>query len=109
MHTQILGNLMSFIMCLSAEKFPAAMAVLVPGGIVELTMGQMAKAGQSELLVGLTLFKYLSMDPAAQERLCKPGMVDQLTGWIAKWLPEVCALVGGQGLASRCCAMLVIT
>jgi hypothetical protein len=93
MHTQILGNLTSFILCLTDRNFPAAMAILVPGGIVELTMGQMAKAGQGQLLVGLTLFKYLSKDPAAQERLSKPGMVDQLTKWIAKWLPQVRTLL----------------
>jgi hypothetical protein len=84
--------LMSFMPCLTDQNAPAAMAVLVPGGIVELKMGHMAKAGQGEDIAGLTLFKYLSKQPSARERLCKPAIVDQLTEWITKWLREVCPI-----------------
>jgi hypothetical protein len=102
MHMQMLVNLMSFILCLSGQDLLTALAVLVPGGIVEITMGQMANAEKGEMLVGVTLFRYLAKEPGAWERLCKPGMVDQLIKWIAKWLPQVRALVGIQAVYQWC-------
>ncbi len=106
MHTRLFGMLMSFLPCLTPRNAPAAMAVLVPGGIVELTMGHMGEAGQNELMAGLTLFKNLSEDPGARERLCMPGMVDQLASWIAKWLREVRATTGRQSVVCLLLRML---
>ncbi len=71
------------------EAYFAAMAVLVPGQYVELTMRHMAQAGPDMLTCGLALFKYCLSDAAARERLCCPRTMDQLMNWLVKWLPQV--------------------
>lgn len=72
---QVLWMLYRFCMCLSNRSREAAMAVLLEGNVVELTMGNMADI---RLHFGLDLFEYFFEDPGARARICVPAVADQL-------------------------------
>jgi hypothetical protein len=89
MHTQVVQILVLFIKGLSDPALATAMAVLVPGGIVEITMAHIVKAEARDVMDRLTLLKYFPKDPRAREAICKPHIVSQLMKWIAERLPTV--------------------
>jgi hypothetical protein len=69
------------------------MAVLVEGGAVELTVSYVAEAGLDIPRLGLEMFWQYVKDPAAQDHMAAPRIVDQLMQWLAKWLPAVRAVI----------------
>lgn len=89
MHTDMLIVLVRFFMCLSDQTISAAMAALVPGGIVELAVAHIATAGQCEARTGVTLFMYFLRNIGSGERMGTPPVIDQLMKWFMKWFPEV--------------------
>jgi hypothetical protein len=92
--TNLLGMLVQFMESLSGDSLQsAAVARLVAGGAVELTMGHMADAGQDELVCGIQLFEHFLSDDHGREKMNAPAARDQLVKWIAKWLPKVCLMV----------------
>jgi hypothetical protein len=84
--TSMFNMLSYFAMFLSDDSAPAALAVLLNGGVLELTMAHMANAGPEEVQAAQVLFIWFSNHPFGLERMSKKGMVDQLTQWVAKWL-----------------------
>jgi hypothetical protein len=86
---RVLTMLYVFFETLCKDSHPAAMAVLVEGGAVELTVGHVAEAGLDIPRLGLEMFCLYVKDPAARDRMSAPQVVNQLIQWIAKWLPEV--------------------
>jgi hypothetical protein len=86
---KVLAMFSTFCASLSKESLSAAIAVLVEAGAVELTVGHMTEAGLEIPVYGLQVYSYYIHDPGARDRMCAPGVVDQLMKWFAKWLPEV--------------------
>jgi hypothetical protein len=90
---RVLAMLFIFFRRLPRESRTAAMAVLVAGGAVELTVAYMAEVGLDIPKWGLEMLMYYTDDPCARERMCAPGMVDQIIKWFARWLPPVRGLM----------------
>jgi hypothetical protein len=86
---RLVSTLSSFFKCLPEDSHPAATAVLVVGGGVELTMGHMADAELDEVSTAVGLFIHFASDPLARERLCAGEVPDQILKWMAKVLPQV--------------------
>jgi hypothetical protein len=85
----VLWMLYSFLGALDEHRQRPAMAVLVGGDVVELTLGHLADAGRDDVSGGVAFLCVYLNDPGARERMCTPGSVNQLINWIAKWLLEV--------------------
>jgi hypothetical protein len=83
-----------FFTALSEDARPAAMAVLVEGGVVELSTSHMAEAGFDDLLYAPAWFNRFLDDPLARERLSGAQVVDQMMTWFVKVLPQVGTVVG---------------
>jgi hypothetical protein len=90
----VLAMLFTFFECLSTQSCPVAMAVLVEGGAVELTVGHMTEAGLDIQDSGVQMCAHYFSDPRAVERMCAPGMVDRLMKWVPTWLAEVRGEIG---------------
>ncbi len=86
---KVLAMFSTFFTSLSKGSHSAAMAVLVEGGAVELTVGHMTGAGLDIPVCLLQVYLYYIHDPGARDRMCAPGVKDQLMKWFGKWLPKV--------------------
>jgi hypothetical protein len=84
----LLDVLCDFHNNLSPHLRSAAVAVLVAGNAVELTLDLM----EAEVDVpnnGVAMFAIFLADPEGQKRMCEPGAVNQLIRWIARRLLKV--------------------
>lgn len=93
-HAETLRIVWRFIMAVvppigSHQTYSAAMALLVSGGCVELTVAHVAEAGPDMLIFGVRLFNHFLRDSRAQERMCAPRMVDSIMKWLSKGLSQV--------------------
>ncbi len=80
---------MLFLPSMSEHCLPAAMAELVRGGVVELTV-ELMTAGELDMFAcGLVLVPQYVKDALGQQTMCAPRLVDQLVKWIAKWIKKV--------------------
>jgi hypothetical protein len=95
----MLDLLFTFLQCPSAQSYPAAMAVLLEGGAVELTVGHMTEAGLDIPGFGIEMFHHFLKDPPGRNRVSAPGVVSPLMKWTAEWLPKVRLLTPWYGLA----------
>jgi hypothetical protein len=87
--TKTLAMLSTFLNSLSMTSRARALEELLAGDIVELTMGHLADAGPDQIQFGVESFEQFLGSALGRERLCAPGLVDQLMKWIAKWFAEV--------------------
>jgi hypothetical protein len=90
---KVLAMLFVFFECLSIQSRPAAMAMLVEAGAVEITVGHIIEAGLDIPRSGLEMCVSYMNNPGALDRMCAPGMVEQLMTWFATRLPVVRRLI----------------
>lgn len=93
-HRSILNMLDMFFGSLSDHFLPGAMATLLPGGLMEITMAHMADAGADELVCAVGLFKTYLRFPVGQEEVRAPVVKDRLIKWIGRFLLEVRGMIG---------------
>ncbi len=87
LHEAVLSMLVNFLCCLSPRSYVTALAVLVDGNVVELTMGHLMKTGV--MRSGLVMLSKFWVLPEGQKRMCAPGVMDKLIAWIAESLQSV--------------------
>jgi hypothetical protein len=87
LHEIVLSMLVNFLGCLPKRFYDLALAVLLEGNIVELTVGHIINRGvTSSGSVMLPLFWVLA---EGQKRICAPGVMDKLIACIAESLHSV--------------------
>jgi hypothetical protein len=86
---KVIIMLIQFFTSFPSQRHPAAMAVLVPGDAVELTVRYMVETGPDMHPSVVDLMLDFMDDTRGKERMCVPGLVNQLVKGFAKWLPKV--------------------
>lgn len=91
----VLTTLADHYVSLPSRDQPAALAQLLAGNAVELTVGHMTEAGLDMKWLDdrLDIFHFFLDDAEGRERLCKRTLADQLMKWFAIALPEVSGMV----------------
>jgi hypothetical protein len=89
MQKEVVGMLVVFSDVLAPHLVPAAEADLLAGNAMELVVQAMVQEDHPHQNY-VTMLVSLSLNPAAEERMCAPGIVDQQMKWVAKWLLKVC-------------------
>jgi hypothetical protein len=88
-HGKMFHMLGTFFAILSDDLHPAAMAVLVDGGVLELAVSRMAEGLADTAEKEIAILIVFLGDPLSRERMCTPKLVDPLTRGISKWLFKV--------------------
>jgi hypothetical protein len=81
--------LSTFFIILSDDLHPAAMGVLMEGGMLELAVSRMAEGLSDTAENEIAILIVFLGDLLSRERMCMPKLVDPLTRGISKWLFKV--------------------